>query len=103
MPWFAVRMIYEHSRHFEDRTFEERIVLFEAADAEAVHALAIAESDGYLKINPTFRRSENVAVYAVGKSGSSLAGQEIWSHLLCAKKDLEQFVRERYEEPVRDF
>jgi hypothetical protein len=102
MPWFAVRMIYEHSRRFKERVFEERIVLFQAADVEAVRALALEESAKYLSVNPSFKRSKNIAAFSIGERGSSLDGQEIWSHLLVAPQNLEEFVRQRYEEPVRD-
>jgi hypothetical protein len=102
MPWFTVRTIYEHSRSGEEAVFEERMVLFQAADAEAAGELALEESTRYMSINPSFMRSRNVAIYSVGERGPSLDGHEIWSHLLVGPQDLEAFVQERYEEPVRD-
>jgi hypothetical protein len=102
MPWFAVRMIYEHSRRANGGVFEERIVLFQAEDAEAAHALALEESRQYLKINPQFKRSNHAEVYALGKTNASLHGEEIWSSLLISPLNLDELVHDRYEEPVRD-
>ena len=102
MPWFAVRMIYEHSRRAKRGVFEERIVLFQAEDIDTAHALALEDSRQYLEINPKFKRSNHVEIYALGKANTSLHGAEIWSNLLVSPQSLDELVRNRYEEPVRD-
>ena len=95
-------MIYEHPRSRGEHVFEERITLFQAPDAEAAGALALAESEQYLAVNPSFKRSTEIAAYSIGDHVSSLDGAEVWSHLFVASDDLEKFVRKRYKEPVRD-
>ena len=73
-----------------------------AADAEAAHSAALQESERYLSINPTFRRSGSVGIFLLGHDDSTLEGREVWSTLLHSTDDLEQFVQHHYEEPLRD-
>jgi hypothetical protein len=51
MTWFAVRSVFRFDRvGAEHGTYEERVVLFDAADAEAAIALAEVEAAEYAAI-----------------------------------------------------
>lgn len=48
MPWFSVRSVYRFGARLGGRdVYEERVVLFDASDAESAISMAEAEAAGY--------------------------------------------------------
>ncbi len=80
MRWYSVRAVYLHGVDPDGvSVFEERVMLFRAADLDGAVALAEDESRDYLAINPGFQRVGDWAAFSLhpqvdGRSGRRLGG-----------------------------
>ena len=96
MRWYNVRAIYLHGRDADGGVFEERLVLFQAADFERAMALAEAESREYLAINAGFMRVGNWAAFSLHREAEHLHNVEVWSVLSESTAEAADYYRLRY-------
>jgi len=95
MPWFAIRTVYYFGTKADGiNVFEERVVSFEAANAEEAHQKADAESDAYAQENNLVAHPEQSGYQQDGEP--QIDGYEIWSELFESRQSLEQFYESRY-------
>src|SRR5271170_2473877 len=93
--WFAVRSIFRHEVTGPKANFEERIVLYLAANADDAFNKAVQDTKKYLELNPNFVQIEHVGVYGLGHGRGELNGVEIWSHLSEGPIDPDEFYRQK--------
>jgi hypothetical protein len=103
MSWFALRALYLHTTEPGSLVYEERIVLYEAASAEAAFAQAEADSMRYLSLNPEFRRVGEWVCFDVHVTDGGFQGAEVWSGLLQSSLEPSEFYAKRYTEAEAPF
>jgi len=103
MSWFALRAVYLHGTEPGAFVYEERIVLYEAASAEAAFDQAEADSSRYLSLNPRFRRIGEWVCFDVHLTNGGFQGTEVWSGLLQSPLEPSEFNSKRYTEPQAPF
>src|SRR5262245_19172666 len=96
--WYAIRAVYEHGRE-DDGTgvFCERVLLFQAPDAEKTVEQAKRESDQYLKLNPEFRRVGEWSAFGLQNNRSHGSGAEVWAMVYLDKRSGEDFYHGHYK------
>lgn len=99
MGWYAVRSIFKFGKK-QDGTniFEERIVVFQAVDADEAFSKAEVEAANYAKNDgkPDFEIHPDMELYE--QDGDPLIdGYEVWSQLFEAKETMDVFFHNRYE------
>ena len=82
MTRYSIRSLYEISGEGPAVAFAERIVCFD--DSENLLDAALKEIDGFLQLNPHYRRVGELAVYELSRSIDS-CGEEVWCMLYEAK------------------
>jgi hypothetical protein len=94
--WFGIRAIYHFGRKKDGTNiFEERIVVFSAANAEEVFTKAEREADEYARVT-NMQRHPYLEAYE--QDGDDLIdGYEVWSQCFESSEDLESFVKSRYD------
>lgn len=84
MTRYSIRSLYEISGEGPAVAFAERIVRFDDDDPENLLDAALKEIDGFLQLNPHYRRVGELAVYKLSGSIGS-GGEEVWCMLYEAK------------------
>jgi hypothetical protein len=98
MPFFAVRIIYEHYRESDTLAmFGEQILLLEADDDDDLAQMVDAHWTRTVELNPTFKRIGFLTAFRIGDRPLT-SGTEIWSELSESSLTPEDFVRTRYEQ-----
>jgi hypothetical protein len=93
---FSVRAIYLHGVESDGvSVYEERIVMFDAPDADAAGKEAENESREYLSVNPGFKRVSPFVIFRIGASLND-RGTEIWSGLSRSRLEPSGYYRHRY-------
>ena len=103
MSWFALRAVYVHGSEPGAFVYEERIVLYEAASADAAFDQAEADSSQYLSLNPGFRRVGAWECFDVHVRDGGFRGAEVWSNLLQSPLEPSEFYAKRYADPLAPF
>lgn len=99
MRWYNFRAIYLHGTDVDGtRVYEERLTLFQATDFDSAMALAEAESQEYLAVNPDVLRVGNWAAFGLHPTVETLHGVEAWSVLSESKAEPADYYRQRYVE-----
>lgn len=98
MQWFAVRTIFRHEQIAKGKgVFEEKIIVYRAADVDAALEMAKRDTTQYLDLNKGFVKTGKYEVFMLGHNESDLNGHEVWSHLSEGPFDTDQFYRDKYE------
>jgi hypothetical protein len=97
MAGYSIRAIYSHGPERDGvRYYEERTLLFDAADIQVAFALAEEESRRYLEMNPGFQRVGEWVAFAVATNDTSLSGLEIWSSVCRSELAPGDYYEHRY-------
>ncbi len=93
--WFGIRAIYLFGRKKDGTNiFEERIVVFSAANEDEAFTKAEREADEYAR---TLNLQRHPYLEAYYQDGDALIdGYEVWSQCYQSSLDLESFVKARY-------
>lgn len=98
MQWFAVRTIFRHGQIAKGKgIFEEKIIVYRAADADAALEMAKKDTAQYLDLNKDFVKVGKYEVFILGHNEGDLNRHEVWSHLSEGPFDADQFYRNKYE------
>lgn len=99
MNWYAVRTIFHFGIKDDGKNiFEERVVAFEAKDADMAFEKAEIESKEYACIDGEERFTVHPDVELYVQDGEQLIdGYEVWSELYETNESIDDFYENRYE------
>jgi hypothetical protein len=98
MQWFSVRTVFRHEQIVKGKgIFEEKIIVYSAADADAALEMAKRDTTQYLDLNKDFVKVGRYEIFMLGHSEGNLNGREVWSHLSEGPFDTDQYYRDKYE------